>query len=174
MPTSPAMILLLRFETNAGSLSTAPDAVMARPNVLIGRTSCRGRGLPPKRQAAGPKWSGSEARSGRAWRPETGWASSAPRQGGPSVGRPSQVVAVFGILDVVTNREVAVVPARTGRAKSLRSTAAADYADREQRLRNPKASSTAFAGMSAKDVPTGEKAGPSSRPVALPFSLRWC
>ena len=188
MPTSPAMILLLAIRNQM----QAP--LKARPQMplwlvrmfLIGRTSLRPpvRGLPPKRRSwLVPKWSGSRSqiRSRHPGVTETGVGQALLPQrtvGLLSAAHP-QVVAVFGILDVVTNREVAVVPApRTEAwAKSLRSTGGSRTTQIvNSDCRNPKASSTAFAGMSARKMsPPVKRPRPSSRPVALPpFSLRWC
>ena len=174
-------------ESNASSAEgTAPDAVMARPNVPDRPNVIAPAGprvAPEKTKLAGPKVVRIEkpdpvAHPGVT---ETGVGQALlPRRtvGLLSAAHP-QVVAVFGILDVVTNREVAVVPApRTEAwAKSLRSTGGSRTTQIvNSDCRNPKASSTAFAGMSARKMsPPVKRPRPSSRPVALPpFSLRWC
>ena len=153
---------------------------------LIGRTSLRSAGprvAPEKTKLAGPKVVRIEkpdpVAPPRRHR-DGGGPGSAPAARWASVGRPSP--GGGGVRNTrrrdqsrggggagAKNRGLGEVTPFDWRQQ--------DYADREQRLQKSEgASSTAFAGMSARKMsPPVKRPRPSSRPVALPpFSLRWC
>ena len=174
-------------DSNAGSAEgTGPNAAVARPNVpdrpdVIAPAGPRV--APEKTKLAGPKVVRIEkpdpVAPPRRHRDGGGPGSAPAAHGGPLSAAHPQVVVGFGILDVVINREVAVVPApRTvAWAKSLRSTGGSRTTPIvNSDCRNPKASSTAFAVMCVRKMcPPVKRPKPSSKPaVPPPFSLQWC